>query len=316
MSLFAPEYYKHFRCTADKCRHSCCVGWEIDIDPDTIEYYGTIGGELGEKLKSKIAYTDDVPHFILDKDERCPFLDSCGLCELITALGEDALCQICDDHPRFRNFYSDRTEIGVGLCCEAAAELILSYKAPFRLECIENYGKECLYPEETELLAVRERIFEILTDRSLPVDARVKNMLDFCDMTMPQKSLSEWSDIYMSLEQLDPVRNIMLSALKTFDEAVLVLPESDDISTAFEQLLCYFIYRHLADSLDDDMLWERVAFCAQSYFIIRSLCAAHYIRTGKLTVNDIAEIARIYSSEIEYSEDNINVLLKILSEEI
>ena len=32
MKLYAPKYYKNFKCIADKCDHSCCIGWEIDID--------------------------------------------------------------------------------------------------------------------------------------------------------------------------------------------------------------------------------------------------------------------------------------------
>ena len=37
MKLYAPGYYKRFACIASKCRHSCCVGWEIDIDPETAD---------------------------------------------------------------------------------------------------------------------------------------------------------------------------------------------------------------------------------------------------------------------------------------
>ena len=36
MKLFAPEYYKQFKCIADKCTHSCCIGWEIDIDEEAL----------------------------------------------------------------------------------------------------------------------------------------------------------------------------------------------------------------------------------------------------------------------------------------
>ena len=27
-----PDYYKEFQCIADQCEHSCCIGWEIDVD--------------------------------------------------------------------------------------------------------------------------------------------------------------------------------------------------------------------------------------------------------------------------------------------
>ena len=315
MTLYAPNYYTQFACTAGSCRHSCCIGWEIDVDDDTLEYYRTVGGELGERLQSNIAVEDETAHFILAEEERCPFLNRSGLCDIILQLGEGALCQICDDHPRFRNFYSDRTEIGVGMCCEAAAQLILSQKEKFGLVCLEQDGEQLLYPEEQELLSVRERIIEILTDRTLPVENRIRNMLDFCDIVMPQKSLSQWVDFYMSLERLDSQWDILLHQLKNTDETQLVLPQSEDTATVFEQLMCYFIYRHLTDSLDDDRLWERVAFAAQSYYIIRSLCALHYAQNGSLSIDDMAEYARIYSSEIEYSEENMEKLLEILSQQ-
>ena len=172
-----------------------------------------------------------------------------------------------------------------------------------------------MYPEEEEFLNVREQIFEFLTDRTLSVDNRVKNVLEFCDVVMPKKTLSEWADIYLSLERLDNEWTVILHQLKNTDETQLIMPETEKVSNAFEQLLCYFIYRHLADSLDDDRLWERVVFSVQSYFIIRSLCAVHYSKNGSLSVENIAEFARLYSSEIEYSEDNMEKLLDVMSQQ-
>ena len=123
MKLIAPDYYPQFRCIADKCRHSCCIGWEIDIDPETRETYRRVPGPFGERLNAAIE-DGEVSTFRLGKGERCPMLNASGLCDLITALGEGALCQICADHPRFRSYFSDRTELGLGLCCEEAARLV------------------------------------------------------------------------------------------------------------------------------------------------------------------------------------------------
>ena len=39
MKTVAPDYYPNFKCIASECRHNCCIGWEIDIDEDTFEYY-------------------------------------------------------------------------------------------------------------------------------------------------------------------------------------------------------------------------------------------------------------------------------------
>ena len=52
MKLIAPDYYTSFRCIADKCKHNCCKGgWIISIDEDTLEYYRTVTGPLGDRLK-------------------------------------------------------------------------------------------------------------------------------------------------------------------------------------------------------------------------------------------------------------------------
>ena len=29
MSVWYPSFYPAFRCRAERCRHSCCRGWEI-----------------------------------------------------------------------------------------------------------------------------------------------------------------------------------------------------------------------------------------------------------------------------------------------
>ena len=133
MLLMAPDYYPLFRCIAGACRHSCCKDWEIDVDEDTLSAYRTVDGEIGERLRQAIYEDDDGAHFCLTREERCPFLNAEGLCDLILALGEDSLCQICADPPRFRSFWSDRTEIGLGLCCEAAVRLVLTQETPMIL---------------------------------------------------------------------------------------------------------------------------------------------------------------------------------------
>lgn len=130
MTLIYPATADAFRCIADACRHTCCKGWEIDIDPDTRAKYAAMTGEIGQRLRDAIADTPDGASFRLREDERCPMLNDSGLCDIITACGEGALCQICADHPRYRNEFSTFTEVGFGLCCEAAADLTLHWSQP------------------------------------------------------------------------------------------------------------------------------------------------------------------------------------------
>ena len=287
MKLYAPSYYRSFTCIADRCKHSCCVGWEIDIDEKSLERFAQVKGELGQRLKANIADG----HFVLDEKERCPFLNKKGLCDLIIGLGEGCLCQVCDDHPRFRTFFSDRTEVGLGLCCEAAGALILGREEPMIL--VAQEGEEALDEEELAFLETREKLFTIAQNRQLPFAerfSRLKGLCGFCEMTP-----GYWQKVYRGLERLDPVWDSTLDTLNG-EAAAAPLPD-----TVWEQLLVYFLYRHLYNG----PLGEQLAFCLLSVQMIQWL----YLKGGQSGLQALVEIARQYSAEIEYSDENIDELV-------
>lgn len=156
MRLFVPNYYKHFKCIAQKCRHNCCISWEIDIDEETLAHYENIKGHFGKKLMEGIEYHDDCACFRLDGKGRCVFLNENNLCDIILNIGENSLCLICNDHPRFRNFYSNRIEMGLGLCCEEAGRIILSQDIPFSLVELSDDGND-EENNDTEFFEYREK---------------------------------------------------------------------------------------------------------------------------------------------------------------
>ena len=86
MIVRVPDYFKEFSCIAGACKDSCCLGWEIDIDEDSYEYYKSLPGEIGDRLRRDMYKTEDGGHGIkIDKSAyRC---DRCGI-----------LCHIYIDH--------------------------------------------------------------------------------------------------------------------------------------------------------------------------------------------------------------------------
>ncbi len=302
MKIFAPDYYNDFKCIAGACRHNCCIGWEIDIDPDTYEYYLSLSGDFAERLKSNISFDGETACFLLTgSEERCPFLNENNLCDIILEAGENSLCQICTDHPRFRNFFSDRAETGLGLCCEEACRIILSKKDKTRIVLISDDKEIDEEPDETEqyFLNFRSRLFDTVRNREKTIDERINDMLKMCCSTLPEKSLSEWADIYLGLEHLDEEWVLKLKSLKGDNKQSF--RTDTDSETALEQLLVYFLYRHLSPYGNIPAL---TAFAALSVYIIRSLSS------GEL--NNLAEVTRMYSSEIEYSDENMELLLELL----
>ena len=91
-----PDYCSEFKCIADKCRDNCCIGWEIDIDKKSEEYYLSCDGEFGNKLRNNIQ-KGKPGCFILGEKERCPFLNKKNLCEIIINLGEDTFAVSTQD---------------------------------------------------------------------------------------------------------------------------------------------------------------------------------------------------------------------------
>ena len=39
MLFTRPDYYEDFECIADKCEDTCCAGWQIVIDRETLKKY-------------------------------------------------------------------------------------------------------------------------------------------------------------------------------------------------------------------------------------------------------------------------------------
>lgn len=308
MKMIFPNYYSDFACIADQCRHSCCIGWEIDIDPESLARFQSISGELGKRLRKNICIEAEEAHFRLDAQERCPFLNKKGLCELILQLGEDSQCQICADHPRFRNFFSDREEIGLGLCCEATARLILSQKRPTVL--IER-SDGCQSPpcseDEAFLLQLRSNVISIMQDRHFPFAERIDFMLRHLDLPMLRFDLSAWSSFLQTLEQLDPGWSTLLRSI--CDRPDAPLPCLPQLETAFEQLIVYLLYRHLPAALEDEDIAGRIAFSVLIVQLVNALCAVSMEKDKAVTVESMAEIARMVSSEIEYSDENLYAIL-------
>ena len=303
MKLIAPNYYEDFRCIADRCRHSCCIGWEIDVDEESLAKYAALPGELGEEIRTSIVTEDDCAHFRLAEHDRCPFLNEQGLCRMILGFGEDVLCQICRDHPRFVSEFTDRTEIGLGLTCEAAAQLILSQTAPLSLITLEDDGSDEEEDEfEDYLLALRAQLLGLLEDESWTFDERLDNILDLVGTALPEKTAQEWAEIYRSLERLDTAWDAVLDTLTLPQKSL-----GSEWDRPFISLAAYFLYRHIPAALDDGDVAVHAAFAVLSVRILRALFAA----APAQNMDTLAELARLYSSEIEYSTENTDALLDI-----
>ncbi|MBQ7354362.1 MAG: flagellin lysine-N-methylase [Clostridia bacterium] len=308
MKLFAPAYYPAFRCIASDCRHSCCIGWEIGIDPESLARYKSLPPKERKAILTPTVTQKGCTFFRLAPDGRCPHLTKEGLCRLILAHGEGILCHICREHPRFYNHFSRRTEVGLGLCCEEAARLILTDPDPFRLICLEEDEREIGVPDPFEAIFFRRReeVFRILGDRTLPLPLRIGQLSESYSLSRAAiyESDRRWQQIYRNLERLDPAWDGALSAWETTSLSC-TLPDSP----AAEQLIAYFLYRHLPGAREDGRYAKRVGFALLSAHVILRIASG--IAADDLPT--LIDVARAYSAEVEYDEDNVEAILQAFS---
>ena len=39
MKEYVLNYYKNFKCIDKNCKHTCCAGWQVSIDKESLEKY-------------------------------------------------------------------------------------------------------------------------------------------------------------------------------------------------------------------------------------------------------------------------------------
>lgn len=297
MLFVKPDFYDEFKCIADKCRHSCCVDWEIDIDEESLGRFMAAEGEFGDYMRRSIAL-EPTPHFVLSGNGRCPFLRDDGLCKMILTLGEDSICDICREHPRFYNELPGRIEAGVGLCCEEACRLLLHGNEHLQLIIEgENEG------EEDELIELRDEIFAILQDDTITFSRREEKAMALFGMSPLPIDIHALADFYLGLERLDESWTRRLETLK---ESAHTESDSMLCTLPYLRLLEYFIYRHFASAPDEYEAALRLQF---AFVSVRMIAALDVI------FHD-AESTRLYSSEIEYSDENVDRILDYIDENI
>lgn len=117
MTYDYPSYYGQFHCIGGSCPDSCCIGWKVDIDPETWDYYQSLEGPFGDRLRRHMKDDGEDRYFPMCEGGRCPFLNQLNLCDIITELGEESLSQVCTEYPRYFLEEGDFEQIDMSLSC-------------------------------------------------------------------------------------------------------------------------------------------------------------------------------------------------------
>ncbi|MBE6595618.1 MAG: hypothetical protein E7644_07450 [Ruminococcaceae bacterium] len=289
MELLVPKYVPKFKCIAARCRHNCCIGWEIGIDGETLQKYRTLAGDMGDAIRMGLVEEAGEACFRLDGARRCANLDETGLCRIISELGEGYLCEICREHPRFYHTAGGHEEGGIGASCEEAARLILAEEDYVTM--VQPDGKPATFTPQTgvdfDAFSRRCAVYGILADKALSQEVRRKRIREAHGLLRAPEG-EALKALLGELEYLyDEHRSLLLAAATA---------ERGAYSTASERFLAYAIFRHASPAE-----CEAEFRCGVSLALLLEELLCRLVNGAGLTPG---EAARMLSEELEYSEEN------------
>lgn len=332
-----PNYYKEFQCIADKCPDTCCAGWEIVVDDESLEKYRNLSSDYGRKIRSFISVDSDGDNIFTSVNERCPFLLDNGLCEMYIETGHENLCRTCRLFPRHITYFGARKETGISLSCPEAARIIMKNPEPVTFETEEVHAG--IMPTAIDpdlyftLTETRKTAINILQNRKFSIEKRISAFLVLSDEiqrfirknkfseamkickkdylceeykigphSKKSKATEKYFDDFKSLEMLDGSwKDKLVKAEKSLPAI------SDGFEWEYEHLMIYFVFRYLMTAVFDGDILSKAKFAAVSFIIISRLQAENITdKTARVTA------MQKYSKEVEHSQLNMDKILSAI----
>ena len=349
MLYIKPHFYDEFSCIADKCPDTCCAGWQIVIDEESLYKYSQVKGGFGNRLCQSIDWEEGT---FLQFDGRCSCLNDENLCDLYQELGPETLCETCRKYPRHVEEFDGVREFSLSLSCPEAARMILQCQETVRFLTWETEEEEPEPDEEFDFLLffrlqdMREEMFRVIQNREITMEERMARCLEMgrvfqealeegtlfeIDEKIQQieekgsgmaVSFEQRKAYFCKLEELEVLREGWDTYLKEAERALFSGGEDawKQISGRFwfekweqyaEQLMMFFVYTYFCGAVYDGMAQSKVMFAVYSTEIILELGKAKWLENGgSLTEEEMARIAWRYARETEHSDQNLEELEK------
>lgn len=303
MKLVTPSFYKDFKCIASACPDSCCQGWEVDVDAESLIYYKTLSGELHNRIFSlldKDEFDNDI--FRLAEKKRCPFLNAENLCDMHIAIGGEHTPYTCRTFPRFINDFGGTRELGISFSCPVASDMMWALEEDFSFAQEINAEPPVLNDIDAELyfrlLSERKRAYEIVLDKSVPLNQRIAKLLSIAKQL--QEELDDYEEGSESLDFTEVFRNPELIndewAEKvnscSFDKSVIN-------SKPCENIAMYFLFRYFLQAVYDKDVFSKVKMAAVGVLI------PAFFGNDAWTIH-------LWSKETEHSDVNMERYKKLL----
>lgn len=303
MILVTPKFYKDFKCIAGKCPDSCCQGWEVDADSETLESYKALDGTKIKKRIDSVLSKDEFGNtiFTLTKNKRCPFLNSDNLCDIHIDAGQEYTPYTCKTFPRFLNYYGATVEIGVSFSCPVASDMMYNLQNAMTF-CQENTDMPLELNEIDAqtyfyLKKCREKVFDIAKDSELTVKEKLVKLLEYG--VSIQKELDDYTDGGDDIEFFEVFKNPELINSE-WEEKVKNGKYSPVQNTIFnENIILYFIFRYFLSAVYDYDVLSKIKMAVVGVLI------STYFGSDSWTMH-------LWSKETEHSQYNMDRYKKLL----
>ena len=308
MKKIYPNYYKKFKCIANRCPDSCCQGWDVVVDEESEIYYNGISGGFGDKIREVTAIDEDGDRIFSLKNGKCPFWNEDKLCDIYINLGEEHLCATCKKFPRITMDYECFKEYTLSLACPESAKLILSedFTIP---DNFQNYnfsdvgynGKIMKF-----LLNARIKSAEILSNKNLPFNQNLINCLKFNKeiqnifSPLKNENVEKYEDFSFLFKIYERLEFIDKSYCEKIKNASKFLP-SRRFDKEFRRLSIYYIYRYYLNAIETLDVLSAVKQIVCAYIVIGALARSE-------NDSNIIKITQTYSKEVEHSYENMETL--------
>ena len=312
MLVTKPNRDKDFRCLTTACPDTCCAGWEIVVDGESAARFARLEGAMGERVRQSLITVDGEVQMARSADGRCLLLNEKKLCDLYALHGESALCQNCRQHPRFVADYGARREVMPGLSCPAWIETYLKDEEKVTF-CTEETDEPIGYTDIDgalffKLYRARAASLELLQDRRLSIDERMRCLLALAqeldgeeETDCPQtRILPDYRKKLLGLEVLTSQWQALL------EEKVAVVPADAQCDLLWEKVLVYDVFRFFLRGVYDGRVLPWAKYAVFHVLILR------YLTNGIAGKNNVCEVIRLYSKEIEHCAENQEKLHRTL----
>lgn len=303
MKIVKPTFYKNFKCIAGDCPDSCCQGWEVDADSDSLEYYKTLDNslEIKKRIDSVLSKDEfDNTIFTLAPKKRCPFLNDENLCDMHIAIGDEHTPYTCRTFPRFIYDFGATREIGISFSCPVASDMMYNTES-FDFETEVNSDLPTLNDIDAEkyflLYKGRAEAYKIAKDKNKSIRERLNDLLDLGALL--QEKLFPYDEGGDDIAFFDVFKNpeLINPEWKEKVENFSLKQVSDTQSN--ENILMYFLYKYLMQAVYDDDALSKIKMAVLGVLINT------YFGEDSWTVH-------LWSKETEHSQYNMDRYKKLL----